>query len=121
MHKPIKPKQLFVEGRDAEEFFGALLRKMDLVNEIQIRNFGGVSELSGFLRSILDAPGAQDSLRSEIASLGIIRDAEAGSPEDVFKSVCGALNKAKLTEPDQIEEFQRIPKKSLSSIRLRTK
>ena len=52
--KPIgKPRQLFVEGRDAEEFFMALLRNMRLVDEVQIQNFGGINDLPGFLPKAL--------------------------------------------------------------------
>ena len=36
-----KPKQLLVEGRDAEVFFRAMIRSLGLT-ELEIRNFGGI-------------------------------------------------------------------------------
>lgn len=98
-----KPKQLLFEGRDMEVFFAAFLRKMDLVNTVQIQNFGGKDELLRFLKALLITPGDQDYIRSENASLGIIRDAETG--ENAFEKVCTALRTVNLTEPNQIEEF----------------
>ena len=99
-----KPKQLLVEGRDAEEFFEALLRDMNSLEEIQIQNFGGINELPSFLRSIQIAPGPDGTLVSDIVSMGIIRDAE-GPPEDAFKSVCSALSNTGLDTPNQPEIF----------------
>ena len=69
LDKPSKPKQLIVEGRDAEEFFRALLGKIGLAEEIQIQNFGGVSQLANFLQEFQDflqavrqAPGSEGLL-----------------------------------------------------------
>jgi hypothetical protein len=109
-----KPKQLIVEGRDVEEFFTALLRKMGLAEEVQVQNFGGVSELPNFLQEFQDfleavriASGSEGFLVQEIVSLGVIRDAERfSSPTDAFRSVCGALRGAGLTVPSQIETFE---------------
>jgi hypothetical protein len=116
MPEPIavtRPKQLIVEGRDPEEFFKALLREMGLTQEVQVQNFGGVSELARFLQEFQDfleairtAPGSEGYLVQEIVSLGVVCDAERfRSPTDAFKSVCGALCGAGLTAPSQIETF----------------
>jgi len=113
--KPVdKPKQLFVEGRDPEEFFTALLREMGMAEEMQIQNFGGISELPNslqefqdLLRAVQIAPGTQGSLFPEINSLGIVCDTERfRSPTDAFRSVRGALHGAGLTAPSQIETFE---------------
>jgi len=109
-----KPKQLIVEGRDVEEFLKALLREMGLAEEIQIRSFGGISQLSNSLQEFQDiiqairqAPGSEGLLTQEITSLGIVRDAERhNEPEDAFKSVCSALNGIGLTAPGQIGTFE---------------
>lgn len=108
-----KSRQLFVEGRGAEEFFMALLRNMDLAEEVQIQNFGGINELPGFLqeyqdliRAIRIAAGPQGALVPEIASIGIIRDAEEKRPIDAFGSVCRALKGIDLAPPSQIAKFE---------------
>jgi len=92
----------------------ALLRNMDLAEKVQIQDFGGISELPGFLQDFQDliraiqiAAGPQGTLVPEIASIGVIRDAErSGSPTDAFKSVCGALQRAGLIPPSQIAIFE---------------
>ena len=105
--RPIeKPKQLVVEGRDAEEFFAALLREMGLEEEIQVQSFGGISELANFLKAVRIAPGPDGSLVPELVSLGIIRDAERKHPENAFKSACSALRGAGFAAPSQIETFE---------------
>lgn len=38
-------KVLLVEGMDAFQFFKALLRHLNLLSEIEIRNFGGIDQL----------------------------------------------------------------------------
>lgn len=99
--KPIDRRiQLFVEGRSAEVFFDALLRNMGL-QEIQVQNYGGNTELSGFLKALRDAPGFSQNV---VASLGIIRDAET-NPVSAFQSVCSALNGAEFPSPEQPETF----------------
>ena len=85
--------QLLVEGNDQRNFFEAFIAHLSLAN-IQIQNFGGVSELSGFLRAFVNAPGFQT-----IQSLGIVRDAET-SAERAFQSVQYSLGRAKLSAPD---------------------
>ena len=85
-------KQIIVEGRDAQEFFRALLKHMGVAN-IQVQDFGGVSELRGFLKALCNMPGFYG-----VSSLGIVRDAETNAAS-AFQSVCSALNDAKLTGP----------------------
>lgn len=109
MRRPIsinQPKQLIVEGRDAEEFFTALLNKMDVENvrvgsaALEIQNFGGVNELSSFLRALRVTPGF-----SQVVSLGIIRDAER-DPVSAFQSVCSVLQNAGFNAPKQPGIFE---------------
>ncbi len=89
--------QLLVEGNDPRNFFEAFVEHLSLAN-IQIQNFGGVSELSGFLGALVNAPGFQT-----VQSLGIIRDAET-SAERAFQSVQSSLERAKLPVPDILAE-----------------
>jgi len=92
-----QPRQLLVEGRDALVFFRALLRRLDLT-DIQVQNFGAISELRGFVKQISLAPHFADL----VTSLGIVRDAEA-DPSAAFASVQGALRAAGLTVPGSPE------------------
>jgi len=88
------PKQLFVEGRDAEAFFYPFLENMQ-VSGIQIQNYGGITELGPFLKQFVLGPQYK---QLPVSSIGIIRDAEQ-NPRDAFKSVCSALEKAGLSIP----------------------
>ena len=89
--------QLLVEGNDSRNFFEAFVEHLSLEN-IQIQNFGGVSELGGFLRALVNAPGFQT-----VQSLGIVRDAEM-SAGGAFQSVQSALSNAALPVPDSPAE-----------------
>jgi len=86
-------KQLLVEGRDAVAFFGALLKHLDL-SEVQIQNFGGISELRPFLKALRNEPG----FWGKVSSLGVIRDAENNS-QGAFQSVRDSLLAANLPAP----------------------
>ena len=63
--------QLLVEGNDQRNFFEAFTSHLSIAN-VQIQNFGGVSELSDFLEGFVGATG----FREIVQSLGIVRDAE---------------------------------------------
>ena len=89
--------QLLVEGNDSRNFFEAFVEHLSLEN-IQIQNFGGVSELGGFLRALVNAPGFQT-----VQSLGIVRDAET-SAGGAFQSVQSSLERAELPMPDSPAE-----------------
>ena len=89
--------QLLVEGNDSRNFFEAFIEHLSLAN-IQIQNFGGVYELRGFLRALVNAPGFQT-----VQSIGIVRDAET-SAERAFQSVQSSLERAKLPMPDSLAE-----------------
>ena len=89
--------QLLVEGNDPRNFFEAFVEHLSLAN-IQIQNFGGVYELRGFLRALVNAPGFQT-----VQSIGIVRDAET-SAERAFQSVQSSLERAELPMPDSPAE-----------------
>jgi hypothetical protein len=89
------PRQLLVEGRSPELFFEAMFPAIGLTN-IQLQNFGGIGDLSRFLRLIRNDPG----FGTLVLAIGIIRDAEANA-SSAHQSVCSALNSAGLPEPIQ--------------------
>ncbi len=83
--KPITlDKVLLVEGHDAFQFFKALLRYLNMLCEIEIRNFGGVNDLD-----YLDTLKITDGF-DRVSSLAIMRDAESNAVS-AFESVCSIL------------------------------
>ena len=86
--------QLLVEGNDQRNFFEAFIDHLSLEN-IQIQNFGGVSELRDFLEGLVSATG----FRQIVQSIGIVRDAE-NSAGSAFQSVQSSLKNAELPMPD---------------------
>lgn len=89
------PKVLVVEGHDAFQFFKALLRHLNLLSEIEIRNSGGVNNWPVYLKTLIGTPGFVD-----VISLGVIRDAEDDMTA-VFASVSNGLRQAQLSVPEQ--------------------
>ena len=85
------PIQLLVEGKDALNWFEALAGHLSL--DIQVQNFGGVTEFRRFLRAFTKMPGF-----ARVTSIGVVRDAEE-SAADAFKSVRGALDHSGLPVP----------------------
>lgn len=90
--------QLLVEGNDLRNFFEALVRHMER-DDIQVRNFGGVNELRGFLPGFVAMPGFGETVRS----LGIVRDAETDA-QGAFQSVQSGLRNAGLPMPNDIDQ-----------------
>ncbi|MBI3948454.1 MAG: hypothetical protein HY321_21250 [Armatimonadetes bacterium] len=88
-----RPKLLVVEGQDARHFLGALLGHLGLGGDIQITDAGGIDEWTVRLQGIRGATGFD-----QLQSLGLIRDAEAGSASAV-QSVCAVLRRAGLPVP----------------------
>jgi hypothetical protein len=100
--KPITHSiQLAVEGISALYFFRALLRSINIINQIQIQNFGGNEELENFLLALKNTGDF-----NTVVSIGIIRDAESNHPSNAFKSVCSALRDVELYQPSQPEKFE---------------
>ena len=88
-----EPIQLLVEGKDQLNFFEVLLRDLSLKNEIQIQDFGGVTELGSFLVALVDSPNFET-----VVSIGVARDAE-NSAVAARQSVEGSLQRAGLPAP----------------------
>ena len=93
-----KPKQLVVEGKSAERLFSALLSALG-ITEIEIHDFGGTTELRGFLKAFKRTPGFDPGVNS----LGIVRDAD-NDPKAAFQSVRDALSNAELPGPEKPDE-----------------
>ena len=86
--------QLLVEGNDQRNFFGTLVKHLKLA-DIQIRNFGGVDELRGYLAAFVKMAHF-----ATVRRIGIVRDAEK-SAAAAFQSVQSALRNANLPAPDR--------------------
>ena len=86
-------KLLLVEGQDAFQFFKALLRHLNLLSDIEIRNFGGVNDLD-FLGTLDITPGFD-----RVISLAIIRDAESNDAVSAFDSVSSKLKQTGFDVP----------------------
>ena len=91
-----QPKQLLVEGKDAKVFFIEFLKALD-ISDIQVQDFGGVNELTGFLGQLRK----NANFRKMVTSLGIVRDAESDSI-GAFQSVQTSLQKASLPVPSNL-------------------
>lgn len=89
--------QLLVEGNDQRNFFEAFIDHLSLA-DIQIQNFGGVTDLRPFLSILVKRSG----FRETVQSVGIVRDAET-SAQAAFQSVQSSLSNAGLPVPNQPE------------------
>lgn len=85
-----------------ERVRNAILAQLD-PSDAEISNFGGVTELQGFLTAVWSAPNA----RNTIEAIGIIRDAESltcgtdSAAEAAFKSAHAAISASGLPPPDR--------------------
>jgi hypothetical protein len=88
-----KQKLLIVEGRDEEEFFGAVLEKLE-IKDVQVVGVGGKTQIKPRLKALK----ITDPLFNRVTSLGVIRDADDSS-NNTFISVQDALKAADLPCP----------------------
>jgi len=94
--KPIpllKNKILLVEGKDECLFFKAFLKRIRLIDEIQIFDSGGVTNIKDRLTGIVKMSGF-----SRVNAIGIIRDADSDSSSS-FLAVKNALRDLQLPCP----------------------
>lgn len=73
----VDPVQLLVEGNDPRNFFEKYIRHLGLT-DVQLQNFGGVGDLTRFLKGFVVAPRFVSVKR-----IGIVRDAERRADDDV--------------------------------------
>ena len=88
-------KLLITEGGDAFSFFKAALRHLGLLDQIEIRNLGGVTDWSAYLPVLVRTDGF-----AHVVSLALVRDAETDC-RAAFQSACAALARAHLPVPPQ--------------------
>jgi hypothetical protein len=100
-----KPKQLLVEGRDAEAFFYPFIETLDIM-DIDIQNYGGIKELPDFLGQLTK----NSNFRSLVTSIGIVRDAEENN-EGAYQSVQSALRNCSLPVPEKPNQPSRTTPK----------
>ena len=79
--------QLLVEGKDAQNFFEAFVRRLSL-SDIEVQDFGGVNQFRQFLAAFVN-----ESDFGTVRSIGVVRDAE--------QSACGAFQSVR----DALEHF----------------
>ena len=94
-------KQILVEGRTPEIFFREWIQALGLTDQIEVRDFGSLSDLTAYLRVFTNLR----DFRERVTSLAIIRDAEANSAAAAFESVCASLNAAALDHPPRLAAF----------------
>jgi len=84
---------LVVEGYDMFRFFLKLLMELGLDQQVEVRNFGGVTDLAKSLKTLRLISGFH-----LVKSLGVVRDSES-DPAAAFQAVCSALSKADFALP----------------------
>lgn len=90
------PTQLLVEGNDPRNFFQAFIQQQYPDYEIQVRNYGGISELRDYLGGFVKRPDF-----GSVKNLGLVRDAEHCA-QSAFQSVQDALTEVGLSSPGQL-------------------
>jgi hypothetical protein len=101
----VAPAQLLVEGRTPEMFFREFVQELGLRERIDVRTFGGISELQVWIELFT----AKATFKEKVASLAIVRDAESEPAAIAFQSICSALSQAKLVVPTAIASFTSPP------------
>src|SRR5438445_118474 len=86
-----------------------MLQEMKLTG-FQVQNYGGLGDLSSFLKTLQRDP----SFTTQVAWLGIVRDAETAPAAAAFQSVCSILQNFGLAVPQQLMTIEAgIPSRSV--------
>jgi hypothetical protein len=93
-------KVLLVEGRTPLHFFDAILKHLGLRDHIEIHDFGSVNNLRNALRALAISSG----FRTQVKSLGVVRDAESDA-KTARQSVDDALAAAELAQGVETSVF----------------
>lgn len=102
LRRPIQtPKQLLVEGRTAEIFFREFTESLGLKEQVQVRGFGSLEDLTPYLEVFT----GYKEFRESVSGLGIIRDAEDKPATAAFNSVCASLRASGLPCPEAMRRF----------------
>lgn len=91
-----KNKLILVEGKDAFWFFIAVLKEKGLIEDKQVMDFGGITELESFLQALMLVNGFDD-----VETIVIVRDAElnAGDAQRSIHRIVKKNLKIELTNP----------------------
>ena len=93
-------KLLVAEGADCYYFLRAALDAFN-VNDAQVLDFGGIGDLTPYLRNLPNIPGYEDV---KVSTIVIVRDAET-DPITAVSNVKSALQAAGFSVPDNPFEF----------------
>jgi hypothetical protein len=93
-----KSKLLLAEGADAANFFHYACRAFG-VNDIKVLDFGGVSDLTAYLKMLQLLPGYE-----QVTTIAIVRDAEK-DPLSAVRNIKQSLAQASLPVPNEPYEF----------------
>jgi hypothetical protein len=89
---PVQLKKLLLaEGATPTHFFEALAKKLNLSEQIEIRNYGGIDKLGDVLKLLAGTP----DFKANVTSLGVTRDAE-NSFKAALDSALGFVKAAKI-------------------------
>ncbi|WP_298273236.1 DUF3226 domain-containing protein [Geobacter sp.] len=94
----IMPKLLLVEGADALYFFISALAAFG-VDDVQVMDFGGITDLTAYLKALHMLPGYE-----KVTTIVIARDAET-NPLTAVNNVRKSLQQAALPVPGNSFEF----------------
>ena len=102
LKRPIQAsKQLLVEGRTPEIFFREWVQKLGLKDQVEVRDFRSLSQLTDFLKVFT----GYKEFRESVVSVGIVRDAEDKPAEAAYQSVCSSLQVVNLVYPETCGSF----------------
>jgi hypothetical protein len=81
------PKLLLVEGSTPLHFFEALLQRLGLSAQVEIRDFHGVPDFKAYLADLAKS----NAFKTLVTSVGVVRDAEDKPAASARRSVQDAL------------------------------
>ncbi|AFZ53707.1 DUF3226 domain-containing protein [Cyanobacterium aponinum UTEX 3222] len=93
-----KPKLLIGEGKDEIRFFQSFLKYLNIC-DMMVESYNGKDNLYSYLKTLVLRPNF-----SQLVSIGITRDADNKPIEDLFKSICSALKRANLSNPNNLSK-----------------
>lgn len=101
----VKPYLILCEGLDAQNFMIQYLNSKELSedsrygNDIQVLDFGGISDLSRYLRNMSNMDGYE-----KVTHILVLRDAETDA-EKAVRMIRKALNANSLPVPDECNKW----------------
>lgn len=93
-----KPKLLLVEGADAY-FFWIWAIESYAIEDVQVMNFGGISQLHTYMKTLINLPGYE-----KVTTIVVARDAET-KPAAAVRSIKKALKESGLAVPAKPFDF----------------